>query len=222
MKVFLGRIIIGIGDAYHEVHLLTKGKKLEIEKAYIVNDFVYIYRGTISNPDNVCEGYLYTYDNKVIIGEIHTPEMMKMHSVNNIIELNLDNIFEDIKRNADNFNTAEMIEAVNNNAELFIPTINPDDDFLKYLIKKVIIDKKINLKNYKDKFASQNDLNNMKSGLTHKTKMSVVYFMKWLEILGLQCKIELSDNGTDKLAPLHEPIYLDTDEVRSDEYGTNL
>lgn len=219
MKIFLGRIIIGIGDTYHEVHLLTKGKELELEKAYIVKDYVYIYKGTISSPDEVREGYLYTCNNKVIIGEVHTSEKKKIHSVDNIIELNLDRIFEDIKKNADDFNTAEMIEAVNNNAELFIPTINPDDDFLKYLIKKVIIEKKINLKNYKDKFASQNDLNNMKSGLTHKTKMSVVYFMKWLEVLGVRCKIELTDNGTDKLAPLPEVINLDTDEVRNEDYN---
>ena len=216
MKIFMGRIIIGIGDTYHEVHLLTPGKSLELEKAYIVKDYVYIYKGEISNPEDVCEGNLYLHGNKVLMGSIHTKEMMKTHSIDNIIELNLDHIFEDIKRNADNFNTTEMIEAVNNNSELFIPTINEDDDFLKYLIKKIIIAKKINLKNYKDKFTSQNEMNNMKSSLIHKTKMSVGYFIKWLEILGVRCKMELSDNGTDALAPLLDLINFDTDDVRSE------
>lgn len=208
--VFMGRTILNIGDSYYEVHLLRKGVVPEYDKGYIIGDYVYIFKGEIEGLEDVQEGCIYYTPDKVLtVGELVSDELKESHSISNIVELNIYQIFKDIEKNSENFTDAETIEAINNNSEVFTPTINKTDDFLKRLIKQAIVDKKISLKNYKDKFASQNDCNNMKSGLTHATKMSTSYFIKWLEVLGLKFRIVILDDGTDKLAPLPAPIEFD-------------
>ena len=100
------------------------------------------------------------------------------------------------------------IEIINNNSEIFTPTIRPEDDFLKYIVKKAILDKKINLKNYRERFSNDYALNNMKSGLSKSTKMTVPNFIKWCEILGLDWEMTIKDNGDDTINPLSENIYI--------------
>ena len=53
---------------------------------------------------------------------------------------------------------------------------------------------------------NQYNLMNMKQALEKTTKMSVVYFAKWCEILGLDFTIIMDDNHTDKIDPLHQSI----------------
>ena len=75
-------------------------------------------------------------------------------------------------------------------------------------MKKAILDKKINLKNYKDRFTNEYALNNMKSGLSKSTKMTVPNFIKWCEILGLDWEMVIKDNGDDTINPLSETIIV--------------
>ena len=51
-------------------------------------------------------------------------------------------------------------------------------------------------------------LNNMKSGLSKSTKMTVPNFIKWCEILGLDWELTISDNGEDNINPLSETIVV--------------
>ena len=80
------------------------------------------------------------YDDSPYYDEL-TDELKESHSISNIVELNIYQIFKDIEKNSENFTDAETIEAINNNSEVFTPTINKTDDFLKRLIKQAIIDK---------------------------------------------------------------------------------
>ena len=128
------------------------------------------------------------------------------YSIDNINELSIDNIFKAIDENIDNFVQPEDIEIINNNSEIFRPSLKPDDDFLKYIVKKAILNKKINLKNYKDRFSNEYALNNMKSSLSKTTKMTVTNFVKWCEILGLDWEIVVKDSGEDKTNLMGETI----------------
>ena len=42
----------------------------------------------------------------------------------------------------------------------------------------------------------------MKQALEKSTKMSVIYFASWMEILGLDFEIIVKDNGQDRIDPL--------------------
>jgi hypothetical protein len=132
----------------------------------------------------------------------------KQYHVDNLIELNLDKIFDELESHEENFVLPEDIEVINNNAEVYVPTVKEDDDFLKVAIKRAIIDKKVNLKNYKSKFTNQYKLNNIKSSLNKETKMTVPNFMVWAEILGLNWKLIIGDAGLDKTNPLTDDIIL--------------
>ena len=146
--------------------------------------------------------------NKKIIFVEPKEKEKKKYDVDNINELSTSSIFDKVSQETDKFIQPSDIEIINNNSEMFTPTIRPEDDFLKYIVKKAILDKKINLKNYKNRFTNEYALNNMKSGLSKSTKMTVPNFVKWCEILGLDWEMTVSDNGDDNINPLSEPINI--------------
>lgn len=88
-----------------------------------------------------------------------------------------------------------------------IPKINDTDDFLTKGIKQAIINKNINIKNQiKKSNISKNDASNMISGLKSDRDMSLLYFMRWVEVLGLDFKLYLRDNGEDLDAPMKKEV----------------
>ena len=213
VRVLLGsNLIIMIYDEFFEVKLYHKGMKMKKNIAYIMDgsDIVKVYRGKYKDGD-VTEPGLYNKDGEII--EFVPSEYEYDHyRISRIKELNIDKIFENITNHEEDFVQPEDIEAINNNTEIYIPTLKDDDDFLKYLVKKIIIEKKINLKNYKGRFSNNYALTNMKSGLNRSTKMTVTNFKMWCEILGIRWEMVVEDSGEDKLSPLKEPITITSED----------
>lgn len=211
VRVFVGtRPILIVGDDYYEVDIYIPGEKLTKGVGYIQNDTVYIYRGKLKDKDDI-EGGIYNDDGEYVFIEYKKTERSLYH-INNVTELNPESIFDSVEKNKDTFIQPEDIEIINNNTELYTPTIKEEDDFLKYLVKKIIIDKKINLRNYKNKFATEYSLNNMKSGLNRQTKMTVTNFKLWCEILGVKWEMVVSDSGEDPINPLPNAISINSNE----------
>jgi len=207
-KVFINtQPVIIIDDEYYEVEIFTKNEKLKKNTAYIKNDYVYIYRGKIRSEDDIDGPGIYKLDKELIFIEPEGKERNK-YSIEKVNELSPSSIFDTISEDVSKFIQPSDIEIINNNSEIFTPTIRPEDDFLKYVVKKAILDKKINLKNYKDRFNNEYALNNMKSGLSKSTKMTVPNFIKWCEILGLDWEMTIRDSGEDTINPLSESIYV--------------
>lgn len=211
VRIFTGRLILTMDDEFHDVELFRKDKKLKKGMGYIKDSLVYIYRGKMdkNKKSDLDPGIYLTREGEYIFIE-PSKEIKDKYSLDNVIELNIDKIFEEVEKHHSDFINSEDIEIINNNSEIYIPTIKEDDDFLKYIVKKIIIDKKINLKNYKDKFANQYALNNMKSGLNKETKMTVPNFKVWCEILGVDWEMIVRDNGKDKNNPLPEEIRIES------------
>jgi len=206
--VFIGsRLVMSVQDEFHEVELFNELKKLQKGFGYIKNSLVYIYRGKLKSIKLDLKPGIYSKDNTYVFIEPSSIDS-SLYSISNLIELNLDKIFSDVDANEDNFVLPDDIEVINNNSEAYVPTIKDNDDFLKYIVKKIIIDKKINLKNYKGKFTNQYALNNMQSGLKKDTKMTVTNFKIWCEILDVDWEIIISDNGNDKLNPLTDDLII--------------
>lgn len=210
-KIFTGKMGIVIDDDYHEVYIFNEDKKLKKGFGYIKGNYVYIYHGKVEKRDikKMNPGIYKDKNGNYVFVEPKEKDLPKYH-VDNIIDLDMNSIFQQLKSNEENFIDPERVEVINNNAEVFVPTINEDDDFLKYLVKVAIIQKKINLKNYRGKFSNQYQLNNLKSGLNKGTKMTVTNFKVWCEILGLKWQFILEDDGTDRYNPLPEPIVIES------------
>lgn len=215
VRVFTGKANIIVDDEFHEVTTFVEGINLKKGVGYIKGNYVYVYKGKTpegSKLDSLEPGiWKDRRTNNLIFIDYEGDEKEKYH-ISNVNELNLDKIFSEMENKGDQFIDPEDIEVINNNTEVWQPTIKEDDDFLKYLVKKIIIDKKVNLKNYRSKFANQHALNNMKSGLNKDTKMTVSNFKVWCEILGVEWEMVVRDNGTDKNNPLPAPIEISSDE----------
>jgi len=207
IRVFNGSPVVIIDDEYYSVDIYHTGKILEKNVAYMIGDFVYIYYGEVKGSLDGAKPGIYIKNGRMRFIDPKKKDSAK-YSIDNVTTLDTGEIFRIIEENKDKFIQPEDIEIINNNAETYIPTIKEDDDFLKFLVKRIIIDKKINLRNYRDKFPNEYALNNMKSGLNRSTKMTVTNFKAWCEILGIKWSITIEDNGDDTINPLPEPITI--------------
>lgn len=212
MRIFVGPayLVLNNAEEVYSVDVFYKGKKLKKGTAYLIDGVAYIYRGKLKKTaDSSMPGIYKTVDGYKIV-EPTEREKETLYSDENIITFDPEEIITKIATSMTVFQQPEDIEIINNNSELYIPTIKDTDDFLKVLVKMIITNKKINIRKYKGHFANEYALNNMKSGLKRDTKMTVTNFKAWCEILGVQWKMVVSDDGTDTLNPLKEPIEIDS------------
>lgn len=212
MKVLIGPayLVINNAEEVYPVEIFYPGKKLKKDTAYLIDETVYIYRGKMKKTADSSLPGIYKTSSGYTFVEPNDEERETIYSDESIVTLSPEDIIGKIASNIDTFQQPEDIEIINSNSELFIPTIKESDDFLKLLVKMIIIDKKINIRNYKSHFANEYALNNMKSGLKRDTKMTVTNFKAWCEILGVKWKIVVSDNGTDTISPLPNDIEIDS------------
>lgn len=211
-KVFIGptvTIVDNDKDEYFEVETYIETDKLKKGTGYIIGDYVYIYQGRYNENKPLIPGSIYKKSLEYILVD-HTDRTKEIYHISKVNNLNTQNILSLLESDRENFIQMEDVEIINNNAEVFVPMIKEDDDFLKYIVKKMIINKKINLRNYKDKFPNEYALNNMKSGLSKSTKMTVTNFSKWCEVLGCSWKIEVKDDNTDPINPMNEVITVES------------
>lgn len=217
LRIFVGRTFLSVDDNIYETELFLDNIKLKKGCCYIKDDYVYIYHGKLSKQkdknDLVPGIYLDDSKKKYIFIGYRTKEEKNKFSVNNLIELDLNNIFNDIKSSKNNFSSVDDIEMINNNSEIYHPIFSEDDDFLKYVVKKVTQAKKINFKNYKNKFSNPYTMNNLVSSLKNKTKMSVPNFRLWEEILGFKWEMRIYDSGDDTLNPLKEEFTISSEDL---------
>lgn len=148
--------------------------------------------------------YFWIEDGKVQHSDL-TEKMYDVFSVQNIKDLNLD-VIEEVTDINDELYDEELIISINNSTSVFKPEIKDSDDFLKKLVKQVILDKGIDIKMLDSKLGKKNGLNNLKSALLGTTKMSTTNFIIWAELLGIEWTIMISNNGTDKVYPLKEDL----------------
>ena len=208
MRIYNGRTFIAIDEDFYEVELYSEEKKLKKLRGYMHGDHVFIYRGKIKSDKEMILPGIYIKNKSRVFN--FSGDISKYH-IDNIIELDANNIFNCIEKNKEDFFNEEDLDIINSNSEIFTTIIRDDDDFLKKAIKTAINQKKINLRAYKKKFKNEHSLNNMKSALNKKSKMTVNYLIDWCVILGLRAEIIITDDGKDKNNPLNETIsfYMD-------------
>lgn len=132
----------------------------------------------------------------------------------NIVNADLASIVQQTKDNEELFDEEE-INDINASSAIYMPQIKNDDDFLKKIVKNTIIKKGININRLKTKTGEKYVLSNMKTALSGNTKMSVLYFIKWMEIMDCSFEVVVQDKDTKVIDALGTPIaYMsDTDNV---------
>lgn len=103
--------------------------------------------------------------------------------------------------------SVEMIEAMNNATSSYKPIVEETDDFMKRLIKTVILLKGVDLNRLKAKMPKAYGLSNLISALRGKTKMSVTGFSTWVELLGISFTIKVI---SEKSVPAIDLVYQST------------
>ncbi len=213
LELVKGKMGVEIKGEYYNVHPLPYDVKLMVvDEAYINLDLVMPYYGNTDGELNKPGFYSREDDNGNLQLIIKEPEQddLKNYSIDKIITFEIDKLVEKIS--SEHFMTPDEIERINMNSEFRKFDINPEDDFLKVIVKTVINTKKVNLKIYANRLAERHSLGNMISSLSGKTKMSVNYFQIWSELLGFDYKLTISDSGDDPIAPLKNEIYYDSTE----------
>lgn len=180
-------------------------------KGYIDNEgSIWIYCGA-GKPKNQNAYPYFWFKENTETGELEMefadpPENIRdMFNTINMKDMSLVSIIEKTVPGEKLFDENE-INDINAAAEFFIPTIYETDDFLKKIVKTTIIEKGIDINRLKCKTEQKYILPNMKAALQNKTKMSVVYFIYWMELLGCDFEVAVMDNETDVNDPLRSPL----------------
>ena len=100
----------------------------------------------------------------------------------------------------------QILRQINASSDVYIPELDSNDDFLKHLIKLVLHEKKIDIKQFKHKFPKSHGITNIKAALETKStpdgkkgSMTIANFEKWLEILDMEIEIKIKDSDDSDL-----------------------
>lgn len=192
------------GDYYNVKALPESNDELEIDVAYIVGNHVLPFRGNSVDINDEKEHGLYIVDDKLLA---RAPTEDSDYSTDNIMVLDISKVIDKVQ--AEGFLSPEEIERINMASEFKSYPINPDDDFLKVLVKTVINLKKINPKVYAARLPKKHKMSNMINALTGDTMMSMKYFSAWKELLEIDFDITVRDSY-DSTLPIETTIYLDS------------
>jgi hypothetical protein len=77
------------------------------------------------------------------------------------------------------------------NKDIFVLTILPEDNFLKVILKRILIKLRIDFNDYRHKFMSDNHFNNTKRAIQGGSNISFEKFVEILDILDLKYKIDI-------------------------------
>ena len=165
---------------------------------YLKDELVYIYRGDISRRRKFKSGLFTDVKGSVIFSM--SPDEKELYSAENI----RDDSIHSILLQANKVNPKiqnKIMKELRNSSDIYMPELDKNDDFLKHLVKLMLRDKKISLKDYKDKFKKSHDITNIKASLDTKTSpdgkrgaLTINNLLKWLEILDMDISIEFKDN----------------------------
>ena len=172
--------------------------KLTTDVGYLKDGYVYIYRGDISKKRKYKSG-LFTNDNNDYMFFLDNDEK-DLYAFDKI----KDDSIASIIRWANNINPRlqhKIMKDINKSTDIYVPELDENDDFLKHLVKLMLIEKKISLKDYKDKFKKTHDITNIKASLDTKTSpdgkrgaLTINNLLKWVDLLDMDILIEFKDS----------------------------
>lgn len=206
-------ILLDDGKVMRNVLLFNKGiKEFDSMVAYLAGDYYYLFRGKMPEDKNVMEPgiYLDRQTNEPILCIPTSEEDIKKYSYNDKICSTTANEI------IDKINKKEVeVFIMPDSSKSYCPEITENDDVLKRLMKKAIIDKGIDIDRFKARFVDKNALFNFKQVLKGDNRLSMLLFDRGVEAFNLKYTIilEEANTGANIGAPLAEPIIVTSDDT---------
>lgn len=186
----------------------TDNESLLNGKGYIFEGGdIFIFTEAEKKPQKI--PYMWFDEDKNLTFSDVTEEVKKHYNKGNLTDYSYDSICKNTVPGEALYDEKEIAD-MNDASSIFVPVIDPDDDFLKVMVKMAILKKGININRLKSKFDAKYTLANKKSPLTSSTRMSVTNFRIWMEVLGCDFQIMISDSGDDMNTPLDKPVLYDS------------
>lgn len=186
----------------------TESMDFEDRTGYVDDeDNVHIF---LLNPDvHDCIPWFTIKDGELVYnnGSRFISDQFKADNVEN---MGIDKISEEsegIDKLYDDDMKSDMLSA----SSKYIPEVKDGDDFLKKLIKMIIIEKDTDVHRYKAIADTPHKISNYIQALQNTTKMNPNVFNDWSFYLGFNFKIIVEDNNGDPKCPLKNRIIYDSE-----------
>ena len=205
MNYGYGNCVISIeGDEnIYSVVPYYKGVKLEKNTGYLKDGYVYIYRGDISRQKKFKNG-IFT-DKKGNVYFSLDPEESNKYSFDNIKDDSIQSIIKQAEK-IDPKLKRKIMKQITQSSDIYLPELDPNDDFMKHLIKLILHDKKIDIKQFKHKFTKSHGITNLKAALETKSSadgkkgsLTLSNMIKWMELLDMDIEVTFKDSEESEL-----------------------
>lgn len=188
----------------------TKYEELNPEYAYINDDYYYLLRGKYPlYKDEITEPGLYNKNGTIVVHMPSTDDEKEKYDVKKaILNTSKEEIIEVLK------SKDKIFISVPEGSNIFSPGIETNDDILKRAIKKVLLEKNVDIDLYKHRFTDKNALLNFKQVMKSNSKLSMLLFERGCDVLNLKYTIIIEEASPDDNVGLRlkEPIIVKSDE----------
>ena len=205
-------ILLDDGKVMRNVLLFNKDiKEWDPMVAYLDGDYYYLFKGKVPENGNIEEPGIYIdrQTNEPLLAVPSTDEEKKKYSYNDkICSTSANEIIDKI-------NSKEVeVFIMPESSKAYCPEITEDDDILKRLMKKIIIDKGIDIDRFKTRFVDKNALFNFKQVLKGTNRLSMLLFDRGIEAFNLKYTIIVTEGpGSPIAAPLAEPLIVSSEDT---------
>lgn len=205
-------ILLDDGKVMRNVLLFNKDiKEWDPMVAYLDGDYYYLFKGKVPENGNIEEPGIYIdrQTNEPLLAVPTTDEEKKKYSYNDkICSTSANEIIDKINRKE------VEVFIMPESSKAYCPEITEDDDILKRLMKKIIIDKGIDIDRFKTRFVDKNALFNFKQVLKGTNRLSMLLFDRGIEAFNLKYTIIVSEGpGSPIAAPLAEPLIVSSEDT---------
>ena len=165
--------------------------------AYLHDGFFYLYRGSCMRTIRKGPGIFWDPEEKEYymikvdkdnLSEVNRYKLSSEHLIN----FDREKILDDLKNN-----NKEIYSAAKNTSKAFIPKLLVSDDVLKRATKMFLINKDIDIDQYRDRFSDKNATFNFKQVIKGDGKLSILLFERGLEAFGLKFKLIIEEIDPD-------------------------
>lgn len=182
--------------------------------AYVDNNVFYIYRGKPKHRiSQTTKPGIYDNPDKtpkyILIPPTTEEELRDYDATEHISRLSTVSII-------DTANTKEdLLIAIPESTKIFQPMLMTSDDILKRVLKKILIEKNVDLDRYKERFKNKNELFNLKQVIRGNNKVSILIFDRGCEALNLKYTITVEERTTNDVVgnALIEPIVVSSEDA---------
>ena len=211
--------ILDDNGEYTKVNQLDNTTDLKVGQFYAVDNTCYMYIGTVTNLHNMPYGTIGRFNDMTILNRYKDSRSEERFSINNVISdaelrANTVSVEDAVKSYSTHFKTGKTVDEAYVHAmsggDILMPDIHDDDDPFMIAVKTVIRSRgNVIISRYRDKFTEKHAIDNLRTTVLGATQnMSIDRFITWCDILSVNWEISLTDNGTDKNAPLTTDIII--------------